>query len=85
MDPFVIYVLFVFVMLSLQPCGLLCVMFSCVIVAFPCGVLGQVWYFILSISDLCLLFNFCPFLVGGSVVIDSLVIVAFSICLITQQ
>ena len=27
---------------------------------FPCGVLGQVWYLIISISDLCLLsyFNF---------------------------
>ena len=24
-------------------------------VTFPCGVLGQVWYFIVSIPDLCLL------------------------------
>ena len=32
---------------------LLFVMFNCVIVPFPCGVLGQVWYFIVSIPDLC--------------------------------
>ena len=33
------------------------VMFSCVcfLSSFPCGVLGQVWYFIVSIPDLCLL------------------------------
>ena len=31
------------------------VMFSCVFVTFPCGVLGQVWYLIVSIPDLCLL------------------------------
>ena len=35
--------------------ALLCVMFYCVFVTFPCGVLGQVWYLIVSISDLCLL------------------------------
>ena len=35
--------------------GLLYVMFCCVFVTFPCGVLGQVWYLIVSISDLCLL------------------------------
>ena len=34
---------------------LLYVMFSCVFVTFPCGVLGQVWYLIVSIPDLCLL------------------------------
>ena len=28
---------------------------SCVFVTFPCGVLGQVWCLIVSISDLCLL------------------------------
>ena len=33
----------------------LCVMFSCVFVTFPFGVLGQVWYLIVSILDLCLL------------------------------
>ena len=34
---------------------LLYVMFSCIFVTFPCGVLGQVWYFIVLISDPCLL------------------------------
>ena len=34
---------------------LLYLMFSCVCVTFPCGVLGQVWYLIVSISDLYLL------------------------------
>ena len=29
------------------------VMCSCVFVTFPCGILGQVWYLILSIPDLC--------------------------------
>ena len=38
--------------------ALLCVMFYCVFVTFPCGVMGQVWCFIVSISDLCLLSNF---------------------------
>ena len=32
-----------------------CVMFYCVFVTFPCGVLGHEWYLIVSISDLCLL------------------------------
>ena len=31
---------------------------SCVFVTFPCGVLGQVWYLIVSISDLLLLSDF---------------------------
>ena len=35
--------------------ALLFVMFSCDFVTFPCGVLGQVWYLIVSISDLYLL------------------------------
>ena len=35
--------------------ALLCVMFSCVFVTFPCGVLGQVWYLIVLIPDFCLL------------------------------
>ena len=30
-------------------------MFSCVFVTVPCGVLGQLWYMIVSIHDLCLL------------------------------
>ena len=29
------------------------VMFNCVFVTFPCGILGQVWYLIESIPDLC--------------------------------
>ena len=64
---FVIYVLCLscFLVCSLQPCGhllgragllaLLCVVFSCIFVTFPCGVLGQVWYLI---PDLCLLSYF---------------------------
>ena len=32
---------------------LLIVMFNCVFVTFPCGILGQVWYLIVSIPDLC--------------------------------
>ena len=35
--------------------------FSCVSVTFPCGVLGQVWYLIVSITDLCLLTYFEQF------------------------
>ena len=29
------------------------VMFYCVFVTFPCGILGQMWYLIVSIPDLC--------------------------------
>ena len=29
------------------------VMFICVFVTFPCGILGKVWYLIVSIPDLC--------------------------------
>ena len=35
--------------------ALLYVMFSCVFVAFPCGVLDQVWYLIVLIPDLCII------------------------------
>ena len=28
-------------------------MFSCVFVTFPCGILGQVWYLVVSIPDIC--------------------------------
>ena len=38
--------------------ALLCVMFSCVFVTFPYGVLGQLWYLIVFIPDLCLLLYF---------------------------
>ena len=34
------------------------VMFSCVFVTFPYGVLCQVWYLIVSILDICLLLYF---------------------------
>ena len=65
------YLCFVSVILScLGPClfiaalsspngkTLLYVVFSCVFVTFPCGVLGQVWYLIVSIPNICLLPNF---------------------------
>ena len=32
---------------------LLFVMFSCVFVTFPCGILGKMWFLIVSIFDLC--------------------------------
>ena len=35
--------------------ALLYVIFHCGFVTFSCGVLGQVWYLIVSIADLCLL------------------------------
>ena len=38
--------------------ALFCVMFYCVFVTFPYGGLSQVWYLIVSISDLCLLTYF---------------------------
>ena len=34
------------------------VMFNCVFVTFPCGILGQTWYLIVSIPDLCCLSYF---------------------------
>ena len=40
---------------------LLFVMFNCVFVTFPCGILGQVWYLIVSIPDLCRLSYFVLF------------------------
>ena len=36
--------------------AVLYVMFYCVFVPFQCGFLGQVWCFIVSIPDLCVLF-----------------------------
>ena len=38
--------------------ALLYVMFSCVFVNFPCGILVQVWYLIVSFPDFCLLTYF---------------------------
>ena len=35
-----------------------CLLFNCVFVTFPCGILGQVWYLIVSIPDLCRLSYF---------------------------
>ena len=34
------------------------VMLNCVFVTFPCGILDQVWYLIVSIPDLCRLLAF---------------------------
>ena len=31
---------------------------NCVFVTFPCGILGLVWYLIVSVPDLCYLFYF---------------------------
>ena len=66
------YLVFLFVRYSLvitcwervDLLALLYVMFYCVFVIFPCGVLGQVWCLILSIPDLCLLSYF------GSILYD---------------
>ena len=68
------YLCLVFVMLSRlciaalwSPAGkkltswLLFVMFNCVFVTFPCGILRQVWYLIVSIPDLCRLSYFKVF------------------------
>ena len=41
--------------------ALLYVRFSCVFVIFPFDVLGQVWYLIVLIPDLCLLSYFCMY------------------------
>ena len=41
-----------------RPSWLLFVVFNCVFVAFPCGILGQVWYLIVLIPDLCHLSDF---------------------------
>ena len=38
--------------------ALMCDIF-CIFVTFPCGVLDQVWYLLVSIPDLCLLTYFC--------------------------
>ena len=47
---------------------LLFVMFNCVFITFPCGILGQVWYLIVSFPTICYLSyldifywpNMCP-------------------------
>ena len=51
---------------------LLFVIFNCVFITFPCGILGQVWYLIVSFLDLCRLSyvdifywpNMCPSWLG---------------------
>ena len=43
---------------------LLFVMSNCDFVTFSCGILGQVWYLIVLIPDLCHLFYFVSFQVG---------------------
>ena len=57
--------LFIAALWSLEGKGLtswlLFVMFNCVFVTFPCGILDQVWYLIVSIPDLCCLSYFKVF------------------------
>ena len=36
------------------------VMLYCVFVTFPCGILGQVWYLIVSIPDICPFYHIVP-------------------------
>ena len=52
------------------------VMFNCVFVTFPCGILGQVWYLIVSIPDLCSFYFFVVtfqlwFRISNYIMIDS--------------
>ena len=46
---------------------LLCVMFYCVFVTFLCGILGKMWYLIVSIPDICYL-SYFPNLQSNSTV-----------------
>ena len=39
---------------------------TCIFVTFPCGILGQVWYLIVSFPDLCLLSYFEHLLISSS-------------------
>ena len=72
-DPCVIHVLFfmlsrLFTAALWSPAGkgltswLLFGMLNCVFVTSPCGILGQVWYLILSIPDICGLFYFYSYI-----------------------
>ena len=45
--------------------AVVCDVYNCVLVTFPCGTLGQVWYLILSIPDLCRLFYLTSVFTGG--------------------
>ena len=68
--------------LFLQPCGLfaflyvafLYIMFSCVFATFPYGALGQMWYLIVLIPDLCLL----PYLTLSDLLIHLSIIILYS-------
>ena len=47
-----VFVTFYFIKERVSPAGfLLYLMFSCIFVTFPCSVLGQVWYLIVSTPD----------------------------------
>ena len=37
------------------------VMFNCVCVTFPCGILGQVWYLIIPIPFFAVFLTYCPY------------------------
>ena len=56
------------------------VMFICVFVTFPCGVMGQVWYLIVSIPDLCLL----PY-IGMEALLVQASPLAESLCCVLEQ
>ena len=73
------YLCLVFVMLSClliaalsSPAGkgltswLSIVMLNCVFVTFPCGILGQMWYLIVSFPDLCRLSYFFSYVLRYS-------------------
>ena len=70
--------------LSWERADLIALMFSCVFDTFPYGVLGQVWFLIALIADLCLLpyFTYWPFPNGASLVtwVSSLSLSYFLIC-----
>ena len=59
-----------FCVCSLLPCGhlltswLLFLMLNCVFITFPCGILGQVFYLIVLIPDL------CPLTLSNAIFID---------------
>ena len=62
--------------------ALLYVMFYCVFVTFPCGVLDQVWYLIVSIPDLRLLtyFNCFVYFILALIYLSLRVIYSYGAC-----
>ena len=52
-------------------------------VTFPCGVLGQAWYLIASISDLCPLTNFVFYVVLSHLFVSKRFLVNNIICCVT--